>query len=240
MQLVGSRQSGASATGCSPFMVLRPLTDGGLVLAKYRAATRATLTAWAIVLTVVVLWLGPTGKWRVLAAAPALQETSAFAVGAGSAAVVVGLVLLTWLQLIGNLSSGLTGRLWLMQAGAVTFGLSWMPAAGAAVWLWHHPAWRAELAAALPALTVAVVGLKLLLAVWLASALVRRGTVNPRRLTLAALAWAAVAAGYFGLIAWLVPPQWVSPWAVALGLALLLPLNRFAAAPLALALNRHR
>ena len=51
--------------------------------------------------------------------------------------------------------------------------------------------------------------------------------------------WLVVAGGLVVLLSWLVPGD-ISVYAIALGVVLFLPLARLAAAPLALAWNRHR
>jgi hypothetical protein len=115
-----------------------------------------------------------------------------------------------------------------------------VPAVFGFYWLGQHPDWLAALAAALPALATGVIVFKLLLAGAIVRVLLRRDLVGRRVVALAAAAWAVVAAGFFALVRWWVPPELVSPWGVALGVALSVPLSRIAAAPLALASSRHR
>jgi hypothetical protein len=228
------------ATALHPFVALRPLTDGELVLAKLRMATRATLTGWALVLVAVVLWLGLTGAGRVMAGAPILRPYSTLQIAAGLAAGFVGLVLFTWIGLVSSLWIGLTGRAWLQNAVGFAAALVWMPLGLAGYWLSQHPDALAGVISALPYVAGGAVVLKLLLVGWLARVLWRRGLVAPRALVLSAVAWVITAAITFTLLGWIVPADWVSRPALPLGVALLLPLNRFAGAPLALAWNRHR
>src|SRR5205814_8158843 len=49
VRFVAQRLPGG-ASGCHPFLALRPLTDGAFVLAKLRMAARSALTGWALVL----------------------------------------------------------------------------------------------------------------------------------------------------------------------------------------------
>ena len=226
-------------SGCHPFLALRPLTDGELVLAKLRMAVRATLTGWSIVLLAAFLYLGPTGKWRELAAAPLIQAHSALEVGCGLAAGLGGLVLLTWILMVSSLWIGLMGRCWLNVAVGAAVAAVWAPLMLLAYWLAGRPGLLAALATALPYIAAGIVVLKLLLAGWLARVLWRRGLVGPRALATAAVVWTGVAVGAVAVLGWLTWGQ-ASLAAVALGVVLVLPLNRFAAAPLALAWNRHR
>jgi hypothetical protein len=234
---VGQR---SPAPGCHPFIALRPLTDWELILAKYRMAARATLTGWAMVLTVVVPWLVLTGKWRVLAGAPVFRSAGAVEVGAGLTAALAGLMLLTWVLMVSGFWIGLTGRPWLIHTVGVAGSMAWLPLTLLAVWLSDYPAVVAALWAALPAVAVGAVVLKLLLAGWLARAVWRRGLMSRRGLALAAGGWMVAAVGFLAVARWLVPADRVALAWLAVGVALVVPLNRFVAAPLALAWNRHR
>ncbi len=225
-------------SGCHPFLALRPLTEGALVLAKLRMALRATLTGWALALLAAFLGLGLSGKWREVAGAPLFQTHSAWEVAAGLAAGCAGLLLLTWLGLVVNLWIGLTGRRWLINAfGAVPVGV-FVALALLASWLSSHAQVPAALAA-LPYVLAAAVVLKLLLACGLARVLWRRGLMHPAALAAAAAVWVVAVVGAVAVLGWLASDR-VSFATVVLGVVLFLPLNRFAAAPLALAWNRHR
>src|SRR5262245_36366837 len=228
------------APGCHPFLALRPLTDGELVLAKLRMAVRSTLTSWALVLLAAGLWLGLTGKWLMLSTAPFLRAYGPLEVCGGVAAGLAVLVLVTWLLLVGGLWIGLTGRPWLIQGSGVALIVVGIGLGLLGWWLWQHPDHLAALSAALPSLGAAAVVLKLVLAGVLWRALWRRRLVRPRTLLLSAAAWATVAATSVILLGRLVPPELASPSALTLGTLLALPLNGFALAPLALEWNRHR
>jgi hypothetical protein len=239
MRLQGGVPGGLKV-GCSPFLALRPLTGGEFILAKLHTAARCTLTAWAIVLPAAALWLGLTGRWRVLAGAPVLQSHSALEVFGGLTAGLAALVLLTWLTLAGGQWVSLTGRAWLLNAVGLTVVIGWMPLGLLGYWLTQHPNVVAALVAALPYLATGAVVVKLLLAAWLGRSLWRRRIVEPRTLVLAVVAWVVLVAGHVALLGWLFPPDRVSLAALAVGVMLVLPLNRFAAMPLALEWNRHR
>ncbi len=231
---------GGTAGGCHPFFALRPLTDGELVVAKLRMAVRAALTAGALVILAAVLYLGPTGKWRDLAAAPLLQPYSTLEVGAGLAAGLALLVFLTWLNLVGGLPLRLTGRNWLIKTVSYATVPAWVLFGLVCHRLVREPEFLARARQTVPFVAAGAVALKLLLAAWLAKTLWRRGLVAPRGLATAAAAWALMAAGFVFLLSWWVPSEWMSLPTLVLGVVLALPLNRFAAAPLALEWNRHR
>ena len=69
--------------------------------------------------------------------------------------------------------------------------------------------------------------------------LCRRGEVRAAAAVKLSAAWAAAVAALFAGLAWLVPPTVVPTYGLALGVVLFVPLARLAAAPLALAWNRH-
>ncbi len=222
--------------GCHPFLALRPLTDGAMVLAKWRMAVRSTLTGWALASVGIFVGLGLSGQWRELASAPLLQSHSALEVRGALAAGCAVLVLLTWLGLIANLWLGLTGRRWLsFVLVAVLFGVC-LALVVTASWLSSH----AAIPAALPYILAVAVLLKLLLAGWFARRLWRCGLVGPGVLATTAAGWLLVAVGGVALLSRFVPPDAASLVVLALGVVLFLPLGRLAAAPLALAGNRHR
>jgi len=227
-------------SGCHPFVALRPLTDGELFLAKLRMAVRTTLIAWVLPVVSAVAWLSTGGRWQALTAAPVFQPYGGLQIGVGLAAVIVGLVLLTWLRLVGGMWVSLTGRVWLINTIGIVGSVAWMPFVFAGIWLYRHPDAAARLVAALPTVAAIVIGLKLVLAAWLAPKLCRRCSVPPRVLVLAAAGWAAVAAGFVGLLAQLFPREQFPLYGVAAVVVLLMPLSCLIAAPLILAWNRHR
>jgi hypothetical protein len=52
--------------------------------------------------------------------------------------------------------------------------------------------------------------------------------------------WLGAALGLVAVLVWLIPSNYLPLYSAALGVVLFLPLARLAAAPLALAWNRHR
>jgi hypothetical protein len=75
---------------------------------------------------------------------------------------------------------------------------------------------------------------------WVVRSVRRGGLIANRTLARILIAWAVAAAGLVVLLCWLVP-EGLAPWyLLALGVALLLPINRLLVAPAALAWNRHR
>jgi hypothetical protein len=228
--------------GVPPFTAIRPLTCGALVAAKLKMAALSTLAAWALVLAVVPLAIlitghgGEVAEWwkNGLRQYPSLKFAALVAVG------ILGLVLLTWKQLVENLIVGLTGRAWVINACVfVGLGLfSTLILFGG--WLYFHPAYYGTFFAVLPWLMGGLVLLKLVAAGWTCRAASRRRLVTTRTLVRLLSLWLVIAFGLVVSLWCLIPDNYLSVQGIVLGVVLSLPLARLAAAPLALAWNRHR
>jgi hypothetical protein len=228
--------------GLPPFTATRPLTTAALIAAKFRTALRSTLIAWLIVLLGTVVAVAPSHAardvqawWQVL-----VEHEGTFKAAALVATVAFMLVLLTWKRLVENQTVGLTGREWLIK-GTIVGGLCVYSLLGLlASWMYVYPDFRENVVTALPWLLACAVALKAVLAVWVLRSLQTWGLIDVGRLSAIAFLWLAAAGGLFGLLLWLVPPGWVSwPYLGAVAV-MIVPLVRPAAAPLALAWNRHR
>ena len=112
--------------------------------------------------------------------------------------------------------------------------------------LYEWTSWKAEparydqLAVVIPWVVGLLIVVKVFVAGWLLRALVRRGEVGAGTAGRLLGGWLVAAGALFGLLAWLVPPEFLPVYGLALGVVLFLPLTRLTAAPLALAWNRHR
>jgi hypothetical protein len=226
----------------SPFLATRPVTGATLVAAKLKAAALATLAAWAVVVVAVSVWFATSGAsgqvpvwWGRL-----LQTYPVWKIGAAFLLVAAGLFLLTWKQLVENLLIGLTGRVWLVRGAAVAFGTFVTLAAMLLARLTDRPTFSGAFWDALPWWAAGAVGLKLLAAATVLRALVRRELVATTTLTKLLGVWVLLAGALFGLAYAIVPAGGVPLSLLACGVVLSVPLASLAAAPLALAWNRHR
>jgi hypothetical protein len=240
--VTGSPGESIRSTALTAFAATRPLDNAALVRAKFRAATWAAVAAWAFVLAATVAWLAYTDGydkmsqvWEGAVGRHGPERATGFLV-LFAAVLVLG----TWRALVANLWVGLAGRTWMVPAHTIVMTLfvvtlltEW------AVWD-SDPARKERLREWAPRVAAALVAVKLLAAGWVLWAGVGRGQMRPAAAGKLLAAWAVAAAILFAGLAWVVPPSLVTVSGLALAVVLLLPLTRLAAAPPALAWNRHR
>jgi hypothetical protein len=233
---------GRDTYGVTPFTATRPVTSAGLVGAKLTMAMWSTLATWLLVPVAIAVGFSWSGADSVLID---WARWFTHAVGIPRALVATLLVLgvltiSTWMMLVQSLYVGLTGREWLVKTSGFV-GLvvvmsigplyEWISDnAGVQRWLWDW--WRG-----FPAGLVVV---KLILAIWIAVRLSRRGLVSDRVLVIGAAGWVLAVFALYSVFVWWVDTPLLPRHVMALVAILAVPLVRVSAAPLALAWNRHR
>jgi hypothetical protein len=228
--------------GIPPFNATRPMSTAGLVAAKLGMAVLSTAATWALTVSVTLLAVVVSGN------GPALVELArklfagwpAYQVAGTVFAVVFFVMLLTFKRLVENLAVGLSGRVWFIRGNVLLGALIWCNLGVLVTWVYFHPESQESVRAAMPWIVGTLVAVKLGLGVWVVRRLLARELIPARTLTWLTVAWLAVAGVLAGLLVWLVPEGWISPWVLAASVVLVLPLVRFAAMPLALAWDRHR
>lgn len=222
----------------SSFTATRPVQGTALVAAKLKVAVLATLAAWAIVLLAASVWLASYESfwnlWNDLRQAYPFWRVAAITLLAAG-----GPVFLTWRLLVDNLWIGLTGRAWIVRGSLLACGLG-LTSAGLLAQLLSDPGLRDRLWVALPWWAGGAAFLKLLAAACVGRALLRRGLIRPQTLAKLLALWLLAAAGVFVLACAAIPPGSAPVSLLAFGAVLCVPMARLAAAPLALAWNRHR
>ena len=233
--------SARDSHGVSPFLATRPLSTAALVAAPLHATIWSTMAVWVLVVAAMplALYLSDTAP-LVLERLRQFRDT----VGTPRAIVVAvligsGLIASTWKRLVHGLYIGLTGRAWLIK-GNVFFTLSLLCAAGPVhYWigdraairaLWDNVVW----------ILVVLVCLKMSAVAWIATRLFDGGLLSDRALLTGAAFWSLLVFALYGLLVWLVDTPLFPRYALLLVAILAIPLARLAAAPLALAWNRHR
>jgi hypothetical protein len=228
--------------GVPPFDAVRPLSTQALVAAKLRMAAGSTLAAWGLLAAVIPPAVVLTGHGPGMAAA---WEKFTAALGTGKAIgfvalAVLALVGLTWRMMTDSLVLNLTGRGWVINGTVSVLGVLGVFGYGFGIWLYNHPEYHADALEWAKAVLAGFVALKATAAYFVLRALVRRKLADRASVVWRLVAWLVVAGGTFVLIAWLLPEGALSLPVLAGTVALLTPLVRLSAAPLALNWNRHR
>jgi hypothetical protein len=230
------------AYGVSPFLATRPLTSAQLVAAKLQMACWSTALTWVIVAIVAPIGIAWSGADSVLIDwLRWMTDTVGLARSAVLLALIFGTcIMLTWVMLVQSLYLGLTGRVWIIKSSGfvvlVLFSLlgpafQWfMTSTAAERWLWDH--W--------PGLFGALVALKAAAGMWVATQLHRRQLITDQRLLLLTAIWLTAVAVLYVTSVWWADTPFLPRYAFAMIATLLVPFARVAAAPLALALNRHK
>jgi hypothetical protein len=224
------------------YIAVRPMTNGGFVLAKLVMALAASALTWLLTVAAAYLCLAIVGPGNLFSKAGLVTPFGPVAYLTGCAPGLLLLVLWTWKNLVTGIGVGLIGRAWII-------GL--------------FPVWRFASLLGLVALVEAartLANFRETLLSWLTGILV--GCLAAKlAVSLAAFVWGwrrnAITARAIGWLVggWLVGGLFVAAYAdhlcrainrpdlwlwLALGGFLILPLADPALAPLALAWNRHR
>jgi hypothetical protein len=238
-------RSGATtsdAHGLSPFIATRPMTNGSLIAAKMKAMIRSALAAWMLVLIATPLALKFSG------AAPVVIERAHRLVEVMGMPRAIAILLLalatlvasTWKQFVQSLYIGMSGREWVVKGSvfaALTFLAVVLPLV---VWISRSRQAMAVLWNNFALIMAVLVCFKLSAAVWIAMRLRDKRLLRDRTLVIGAVCWDVAVFALYGLLVWIVPLTLIRSYVLALVAILEVPLARIAAAPLALAWNRHR
>ena len=221
-----------------PFLGCRPISTAAFVRSKLLMAAVSAAAAWAMILCFLPLFLLRPGFFA--AALELVQAAGALKSLAIAATTLAALMVGTWLMLVINLWIGLTGRAWFVTA--VPAALGTLIGCGILIgfWIYLHPQWYAAVRSLTPWALWSLVALKPIVAAGVLIALARSRLVSSSATSLMAGAWIVIVAGLWLIGCWLVPSQHASATTLLGGVVLFVPFSRLAAAPLALAWNRHR
>jgi len=153
---------------------------------------------------------------------------------------LTGLIASTAKQLVESLYIGMSGREWAVKA-SVFVALSLLAVVlPLAHWVSGNRHAIAVLWNAFPWIAAVLVCFKISAATWIAIRLHDRRLLPERTLVIGAVCWDLAVFALYGLLVWIVPELLIRSYLLALVAILEIPLARVAAAPLALAWNRHR
>jgi hypothetical protein len=224
------------------YIAVRPMTNGGFVMAKLVMALAASALTWLLTVAAACFCLAIVGTGTLFSKAELVTPLGPVAYMTGCVPVLLLLVIWTWKNLVAGIGAGLTGRSWIIRL---------------------IPVWRSTLLLGLFALVVAArtyVNFRETLLHWLTGILIvcltakiavaiiafvlglRRNAITARAVGWMVGGWLGCGlfvAGFAGHVCHEINKPGLWMW-VALGGLLVLPLADLAIAPLALAWNRHR
>ncbi|MEA2339082.1 MAG: hypothetical protein QOE82_3089 [Thermoanaerobaculia bacterium] len=237
-----SSANASESYGITPFVATRPIEDRTLVVAKWKAALLSTLAGWVIVavaVPVALLWSGTTQPLIDIArnVDTALGRPRAIILGI---LILVALIGSTWKQLVQGLYIAMSGRDWAVKG--IAFATLALVTAGflGLGWISESRQRMAVAFNAIPWLMTAFVALKLLLAMRVMQRGAARGLFTRTQLIFGAIAWDVCVLGVYGILALILPAILARRHYLLLVAMLAVPFVRLAAAPLAVARNRHR
>jgi hypothetical protein len=154
--------------------------------------------------------------------------------------ILASLVASTWKQLVQGLYIAMSGRDWAVKGIAfATLALLTLGFLGLG-WMLDSRYRMGVVLSAIPWLMAVFVALKLLLAMLVMQRGTARGLFLRPQLILAAITWDACVLAVYGVLALIMPAIVVRRYFLMLVAMLVVPFVRLAAAPLAVARNRHR
>ena len=228
--------------GLAPFLATRPLSSAALVAAKLRVSAVSTVITWLLVIVAVPLALTLSGTWPTV-----IDGAQAVSRHIGTPRMVVlglliwlALVAMTWKRLVTSLYIGLSGRPWMVRTNIGTTLVLLVVAIPLVQWIVVNREILIRVLDWVPAAAAALVVAKLSAAGWILTRLDRLRLIEPRALVTSALAWLAAVLALYAVLAWMVDTPHIPRYVLVLLAILAIPLTRLAAAPLALASNRHR
>ncbi len=239
MRPVWSRQRGFIS-----FLAVRPILTGEMITAKYRMTARYVLQFWFLVLAMTGSWILLRGHaddmarlFRIFFSMyPGWRGQAILGLAAALAPVF------TWKLLTDNLIPGLTGRKWLADGSVLANMTFLMCLIAAGLWCGTHLEILVRIIGPLTWLTGSLVIIKAVVALLAFRLALSRGLLRVQSVLGICALWLVLAAVTLTLVHLLLPQVGLPvPRAVALAASLcVLPLARFALAPLALDWNRHR
>jgi hypothetical protein len=220
------------------FAAVRPVATIDVILSKFRIAVVSALLTWLIGFAAVALWavadvsplnVRPSTVHQFFADATAKDYAQV-------ALVAIGVFLLMWRNMAVSMWSSMTGRNWFSTVMAFVGMLIIFSIPGLIGLVYRHPEYNETIKALVPWFVGLMVALRLIAAIGVSVALLRRRLITQRLLTLTVASWVLAVAGLLLIGILFTTPSWY----LAVGAVSIVPFVRLGLAPLALAANRHR
>jgi hypothetical protein len=233
----------ADYRGLTTFLMVRPITGGGLVAAKLRMALVCVISSWLFILagTTACILL----KGGLSGAIIAWHRFQSLYPG-GRAAAICGLTCvlipgLMWKLLTDGFPHVLTGRKWIADGAVFIYAAGLVGLVSAAHWLSTHPEQLPRVLSIAPWLVVFGAIVKAGVAVAAFRTAMRRGLIGWPEFWRVLAGWSAFAGLAIALAMLVKPPTgFVSKPILFLSIATFAPLGRFPLASVAVDWNRHR
>jgi hypothetical protein len=231
------------STGEPPvYIAIRPMTNGGFVMAKLAMALAASALTWLLTVAAVCLCLAIVETGTLFSKAGLVTPFGPVAYLTGCVPVLLLLVIWTWKNLVAGIGVGLTGRIWIVKLFSfwrttLIVGLGALISAANI-----YVDFRETLLHWLTAILIACLAVKIAVSIAAFVCGMRRNAITARAVGWIVGGWLVCGlflAGYAGHVCNVINQPGLRTW-VALGGFLVLPLADLAIAPLALAWNRHR
>jgi hypothetical protein len=226
----------------SAFLSIRPLTSAAIVMIKFKAAAMSILVSYLIIYFVTLALLILTGSYAETGRLwiNLTKSTSAYHAIAAACAALVLIFLVSWRLSLSNMFIYLTGRTWIIFFYFTAIIMISLGAATLGQWVRYDKNYCLILLELLPYMIWTLAAVKIFLAVWIFTALLRRHLLDQRDIVRGLSFWLFGLVCLYVTLSWLIPQSLVS-WSPLIPCAVLaVPLVSLALCPLTLAWNRHR
>jgi hypothetical protein len=224
------------------YIAVRPMTNGGFVMAKLAMAFAASLLTWLVTAAGACLCLLIVGNGTLFSKAGSVTPYRPVEIAIGCVPLLLLLVILTWKIMVAGIGVVLTGRQWIVTIFVCKTGFFYAGFFLLAEFASLDQDLRQALLHWLPGLLIVSLAAKIVFSVCAFVWGLRRNAITAWAVSWMIGGWSMCGlfvAGYSGLVCHAInkPGLWI--WVTLAGF-LVLPLADLAIAPLALAWNRHR
>jgi hypothetical protein len=231
------------ATGELPvYISVRPMTNGGFVMAKLGMALAARVLTWLFTAAAACLCLTIAGTGTLFSKAGLHTPFGPMPYVTGCVPVLLLLVIWTWKNLVAGIGVGLTGRAWIIRVLPVWRSALLLGAFALIAVARNYVDFRETLLHWLTGVLIVCLAAKIAVSIVAFVWGLRRNAITARAIRWIVGGWVVCgvfAAGCGDHVCSAINQHDLRTW-VALGVFLILPLADLAIAPLALAWNRHR